>query len=182
MSNRSQAVRIPKELAFPDDVKEVYVIRRGKRLEIIPVDSLWDDFFDRPPNPDFPERDQPPAQERDFDWLHALCSLRMCASTRCEIRKSNMVANFNTGAHSPPMNAHLKFPRMAAVFKSNRSQAVRIPKDLEFPEGVKKVLVRKVGKALMLAPADAFWDDFFARPGIDIEEPEELPYETRESF
>ncbi len=67
-SNRSQAVRIPKELAFPDDVKEVYVIRRGKKLEIIPVDALWDDFFDRGPNPDFPERDQPPVQERDFGW------------------------------------------------------------------------------------------------------------------
>lgn len=65
-SNRSQAVRIPKELAFPDDVKEVFVIRRGKRLEIVPVDALWDDFFDRPPCPDFPDREQPPAQERDF--------------------------------------------------------------------------------------------------------------------
>jgi antitoxin VapB len=65
-SNRSQAVRIPKELAFADDVKEVYVIRRGKSLVIVPVDALWDDFFDHPPNPDFPERDQPPVQERDF--------------------------------------------------------------------------------------------------------------------
>ena len=67
-SNRSQAVRIPKELAFPDDVKEVHVLRIGKRLEIIPVGSLWDDFFDREPNPDFPERDQPRAQERDFGF------------------------------------------------------------------------------------------------------------------
>jgi antitoxin VapB len=66
--NRSQAVRIPKELAFPEDVKEVYVIRKGKKLEIIPVDALWDDFFAMGPNPDFPERDQPPMQERDFDW------------------------------------------------------------------------------------------------------------------
>jgi antitoxin VapB len=65
-SNRSQAVRIPKELAFPDDVKDVYVIRRGKRLEIIPVDSLWDDFFDRPPCPDFMEPEDLPPQERDF--------------------------------------------------------------------------------------------------------------------
>ena len=67
-TNRSQAVRVPKELAFPDDVKEVYVIRRGKSLIITPVDALWDDFFNRGPNPDFPERDQPPVQERDFDW------------------------------------------------------------------------------------------------------------------
>ncbi|WEK46177.1 MAG: type II toxin-antitoxin system VapB family antitoxin [Candidatus Andeanibacterium colombiense] len=55
-SNRSQAVRIPKELAFPEGVKEVYVIRKGKKLEIVPVDALWDDFFDQGPCPDFPER------------------------------------------------------------------------------------------------------------------------------
>jgi antitoxin VapB len=67
-SNRNQAVRIPKDLAFPDDVKEVYILKIGKRLEIIPVGSLWDDFFDRGPNPDFPEREQPPHQERDFDF------------------------------------------------------------------------------------------------------------------
>jgi antitoxin VapB len=65
-TNRSQAIRIPKDLAFPDDVKEVYILKIGKRLEIIPAGSLWDDFFDRPPNPDFPEREQPPMQERDF--------------------------------------------------------------------------------------------------------------------
>jgi virulence-associated protein VagC len=47
-------------------VKEVYILKIGKRLEIIPAGSLWDDFFDRPPNPDFPEREQPPMQERDF--------------------------------------------------------------------------------------------------------------------
>ena len=56
-SNRSQAVRIPKELAFPDDVKEVYVIRKGKKLEIIPVDALWDDFFDEPGLKDFHDRE-----------------------------------------------------------------------------------------------------------------------------
>jgi antitoxin VapB len=67
-SNRSQAVRIPKDLAFPDDVKEVYVIQIGKKLELIPVGALWDDFFDRELNPDFPDRDQPPIQERDFDF------------------------------------------------------------------------------------------------------------------
>lgn len=65
-SNRNQAVRIPKDLEFPEGVKEVYVLKIGKRLEIIPVGSLWDDFFDRPANPDFPDREQPEAQERDF--------------------------------------------------------------------------------------------------------------------
>jgi antitoxin VapB len=80
------------------------------------------------------------------------------------------------------VNAPSKFSRTAALFKSNRNQAVRIPRDMEFPEGVKKVLIRKVGNALVLTPADDFWDDFFSRPGIDIEEPGELPYDTRDAF
>jgi antitoxin VapB len=67
-SNRSQAVRIPKDLAFGDDVKEVYILKIGKRLEVMPVGCLWDDFFDRPANPDFPDRDQPPAQDREFGF------------------------------------------------------------------------------------------------------------------
>ncbi len=65
-SNRSQAVRLPKELAFPDTVKKVVVRKVGQSIVLTPADALWDDFFDRPPNPDFPERDQPPVQERDF--------------------------------------------------------------------------------------------------------------------
>jgi antitoxin VapB len=80
------------------------------------------------------------------------------------------------------MNAPSKFPRMASLFRSNRNQAVRIPKDMEFPEGVKKVYIFKEGRALTVIPVNDFWDDFFGRPGIEIEEPAELPYETREAF
>ena len=55
-SNRSQAVRIPKDLAFPDNVKDVLIRRLGNKLIITTVDNFWDDFFDQGPNPDFPER------------------------------------------------------------------------------------------------------------------------------
>jgi antitoxin VapB len=65
-TNRSQAVRIPKEIAFPDGVTKVYVRRVGKSVIITPINALWDDFFGRAPNPDFPDREQPPTQERDF--------------------------------------------------------------------------------------------------------------------
>lgn len=54
--NRSQAVRIPKDLAFPDDVKKLIVRRDGNRLILEPEGNFWKDFFDRPPCPDFPER------------------------------------------------------------------------------------------------------------------------------
>jgi antitoxin VapB len=47
-SNHSQAVRLPKSLAFPDSVKEVSIVREGKRLVIVPSNAVWDDFFDSP--------------------------------------------------------------------------------------------------------------------------------------
>ena len=76
----------------------------------------------------------------------------------------------------------LKQAGQATVFKSNRSQAVRIPKELAFPEGVKQVVVRRRGQSLVITPIDALWDDFFDRPGIDIEEPEDLLQQEREPF
>jgi antitoxin VapB len=63
-SNRSQAVRLPKQVAFPDDVKQVTVLRDGKRRVIVPVGALWDEFFDAP-GIEIGPRDQPPAQARE---------------------------------------------------------------------------------------------------------------------
>ena len=63
-SNRSQAVRLPKDVAFPKDVKEVAVLRDGKRRVIVPANAVWDDFFDAP-GIELAARDQPPVQERE---------------------------------------------------------------------------------------------------------------------
>ena len=60
------------------------------------------------------------------------------------------------------MNAPLK----ATLFKSNRSQAVRLPKAAAFPDSVKELRVIRQGKGLLLVPVDALWDDFFASPPI----------------
>jgi antitoxin VapB len=82
------------------------------------------------------------------------------------------------------MNAPAKFQRIAALFKSNRSQAVRIPKDLAFPESVKKVRVRKIGDDLVLSPVVSSWSEFFAL-GPNPDFPERAPqgkYEEREEF
>jgi antitoxin VapB len=82
------------------------------------------------------------------------------------------------------MNAHSKIARTAALFKSNRNQAVRIPRDMEFPEGVKEVLIRKQGKSVIITPVNSFWDEFFDRPPCP-DFPERGPqgeYEVRESF
>ena len=63
-SNRSQAVRLPKDVAFPSEVREVAVLRDGQRRVIVPANSSWDDFFDSP-GIDFPDREQPEAEQRE---------------------------------------------------------------------------------------------------------------------
>jgi len=63
-SNRSQAVRLPKDVAFPQGVKDVTILREGKRRVIVPTNALWDDFF-AAPGVDLGDRDQPAAQERE---------------------------------------------------------------------------------------------------------------------
>ncbi len=49
----------------------------------------------------------------------------------------------------------------ATVFVNNRSQAVRLPAETRFPEEVKKVNVRIVGKERILSPIENTWDSFF---------------------
>jgi antitoxin VapB len=63
-SNRSQAVRLPKEVAFPAEVREVRILREGLRRVIVPANAVWDDFFDAR-GTDVGERQQPPVQERE---------------------------------------------------------------------------------------------------------------------
>lgn len=64
LSNKSQAVRLPKSVAFADAVREVAILRDGARRIIVPANAIWDDFFDRP-GFDLGEREQPAMQERD---------------------------------------------------------------------------------------------------------------------
>ncbi|MEJ2767909.1 type II toxin-antitoxin system VapB family antitoxin [Mycetohabitans sp. B46] len=47
------------------------------------------------------------------------------------------------------------------VFKNNSTQAVRLPVDARFPEGVRKVNVRIVGQDRILTPVNNTWDSFF---------------------
>jgi len=63
-TNRSQAVRLPKDVAFPETVREVAILRDGARRIIVPANAVWDDFFDAP-GVDLGERDEPQIQVRD---------------------------------------------------------------------------------------------------------------------
>ena len=68
------------------------------------------------------------------------------------------------------------------LFRSNRSQAVRLPKDVAFPEGVSEVTVLREGRRRVIAPADATWDDFFAAPGADLPDRAQPPAQKRDEF
>lgn len=66
-SNRTQAVRLPKPVALPEDVTEVDVTAWGDARLITPVRRAVDFWWDNGPrvSADFLDvRDQPPAQER----------------------------------------------------------------------------------------------------------------------
>ena len=62
--NHAQAVRLTKEVAFPEGVREVVVLREGSRRIIVAADSMWDDFFDGP-GTDIGDRAQPALQNRE---------------------------------------------------------------------------------------------------------------------
>lgn len=53
-----------------------------------------------------------------------------------------------------------------AVFKSNRGQAIRLPRSVAFPDDVKQVDVVAVGRTRILAPAGELWDSWFAGEGV----------------
>ncbi|MFO1118461.1 MAG: type II toxin-antitoxin system VapB family antitoxin [Beijerinckiaceae bacterium] len=62
-SKRSQTIRLPEDVAFPDHVREVRIQREGSRIVVAPVDASWDNFFDSP-GADLPEREPPLAPAR----------------------------------------------------------------------------------------------------------------------
>ncbi|NWA10541.1 type II toxin-antitoxin system VapB family antitoxin [Pseudomonas gingeri] len=66
-SNRSQAVRLPKAAALPDDVKRVDIVAIGRTRIITPAGESWDSWFDGEGVTDdfMAAREQPAEQERE---------------------------------------------------------------------------------------------------------------------
>jgi len=73
----------------------------------------------------------------------------------------------------------------STVFKSNRSQAVRLPKPVALPESVRQVEVTKLGRSRLISPVDQSWDTFFDGPSVSDDFMVERRYPTageRERF
>jgi antitoxin VapB len=66
----------------------------------------------------------------------------------------------------------------AKLFQNGGSQAVRLPRECRFPEGETEVVVRKVGRRVILEPADVWPEAFLKCLGavsVDIERPKSVP-------
>lgn len=66
-SNKSQAIRLPKAVALPDDITRVEVVVLGRSRLITPVGESWQSWFDGPTvSTDFmSDREQPTEQQRE---------------------------------------------------------------------------------------------------------------------
>ncbi len=66
-NNKSQALRLPKPVAYPDTVKQVDIVMLGRTRVITPAGESWDSWFEgEGVSDDFMmQRDQPDSQERE---------------------------------------------------------------------------------------------------------------------
>jgi antitoxin VapB len=74
--------------------------------------------------------------------------------------------------------------RRAAIFRNGANQAVRLPQELRFPEGVKEVQIRQQGASLLISPIKPDWASFFALnikvPNDFLERRDDTPSQSRE--
>ncbi len=54
----------------------------------------------------------------------------------------------------------------ASIFKSNKSQAVRLPKAVAYPDSIKQVDIIAVGRARLIVPAGESWGSWFDGDGV----------------
>lgn len=73
-------------------------------------------------------------------------------------------------------------PRTAKVFMTNRSQAVRLPKEFQFASD--EVLIRKVGDDVILSPRPRYWRSYLESAPVASDafmtDVDDLPVQERE--
>ncbi len=52
------------------------------------------------------------------------------------------------------------------IFKSNRSQAVRLPKAVELPPSITEVEIVSIGNQRIISPVEESWDRWFDGPRV----------------
>jgi antitoxin VapB len=67
LNNKSQALRLPKAVAFPPGIEQVTIVAVGPARVVAPVGQAWDAWFAQTPEPQaaLGPREQPAMQERE---------------------------------------------------------------------------------------------------------------------
>lgn len=58
--------------------------------------------------------------------------------------------------------------RTVSIFRNNRNQAVRLPRDFEFP-GVTELTIERQGDTIVLRPVRPNWISFLEEPRADAD-------------
>lgn len=58
--------------------------------------------------------------------------------------------------------------RTVSIFRNNRNQAIRLPKDFEMP-GVSELIIQKQGDTILLRPVRPSWTSFLDEPRADAD-------------
>jgi len=56
-----------------------------------------------------------------------------------------------------------------SVFMTNKTQAVRLPKSVRFPEGVTSVDIQRRGRTWVLTPSEQSWAAWFEGDGVSTD-------------
>ena len=66
MTNKTQAVRLPKSVRLPEGVTTVDILRRGRAWVLVPSEQSWAEWFEgeRASDDFMLDREQPDAQDR----------------------------------------------------------------------------------------------------------------------
>jgi antitoxin VapB len=58
--------------------------------------------------------------------------------------------------------------RTVSIFRNNRNQAIRLPKEFEF-QGVTELTIEKQGDTILLRPVRPTWSSFLDEPRADAD-------------
>ena len=73
----------------------------------------------------------------------------------------------------------------STVFKTNKGQAIRLPKPVALPDSVKKIDIVKLGRARLITPVGESWDEWFDRKDVSedfMPEREQPDHQERDSL
>jgi len=79
-SNQSQVIRLPKAVAFSEDVREVDILKIGRGRLIVPQGKRWDDLFQNGPRA---SNDSCKSARAQRPRTVRLSDARFCSGTSC---------------------------------------------------------------------------------------------------